>query len=777
MIRLEEGVFRIETEHTGMYIAPRGPLAEQLHYGRKIHPSVQVLRQPLAVPYGTDVIYDKDFDPSLSLLHLGLELSPTEKGDFRRGALALSLGNGSPVCDLRYTGAEILPCPPAASGLPSARETGQCLVLRFASAEGMTAELFYIPIEDCDAIVRQTRVTNHTGEPVTLHRVMGYQLDLPREDLLLTTLTGAWAREFEPSIAPLRKGIIEFGSVSGVSGHYCNPFFALSAPNTVEHTGEIYGFNLLYSGSYAASVEVDSFGFTRVMEGIQPEGFYWTLQDGESFVTPQAVLTFSAAGRNGLRQNMHRFVTRHILPPAWRDQLRPILVNNWEATYFDFTPRKLQALASKAAELGAELFVLDDGWFGRRTDDTRGLGDFDPNPQKLPGGLGRLAADLSAKGLSFGIWAEPEMISEDSALYEAHPDWAVSAPGTAPSLGRNQLFLDLCRDDVRCYLIEQLNALLDSAPIRYVKWDMNRHHTDRFSPALPEQGRFAHTWTLGLYQVLEAVTAAHPDVLFEGCASGGNRFDLGILFYMPQIWLSDDTDAWERFKIQTWASLGYPMSVMGCHVSAAPNHQTLRFTPLDTRFDVAAFGLLGYEMDLTALNPAQKKSIKAQIEFYKLHRELFQRGEFYCLDVPEPDKGGAWMVVSADRCKAAVLEMTGLLRPNAPLPALRLTGLDERFTYQVSLRPQSVELDSFRTLLNHLLPVKLKADGTLVHLAGSIYQLPCEQLEFSAAGDLLMYVGLRPPQRFCGAGYADGVRPMPDFSARIWLLKAQQLQE
>ena len=775
MIFEKSGVFCIETEDTGMYIAPRGPLAEQLHYGRKIEPSAEALRQPLTVAYGTDVIYDKAFDPALSLLHLGLEVSPTEKGDFRRGALALTLANGSPVCDLRFSGGEVLPAPPEVPGLPAARDAGQCLVLRFESGEGMAAELFYIPLDDCDVIVRQTRLTNRTGGPVTLRRVMSYQLDLPRQDLALTTLTGAWAREFEPCTAPVRRGVTEFGSVSGASGHYCNPFFALSAPDANEHTGEIYGFNLLYSGSHAASVEADSYGFTRVMAGIQPEGFSWTLEDGESFVTPQAALTFSAGGRNGLRHNMHRFVRRHILPPRWKDAPRPVLVNNWEATYFDFTPRKLRALAARAASLGAELFVLDDGWFGRRTDDTKGLGDFDPNPKKLPRGLEGLAQDLAEKGLAFGLWVEPEMVNENSALYEAHPDWAVAAPGVAPSRSRNQLVLDLCRAEVRDYLIGQLNALLDSAPIRYIKWDMNRHHTDRFSPALGEQGRFAHAWTLGLYQVLEAVTSAHPDVLFEGCASGGNRFDLGMLYYMPQIWLSDDTDAWERCKMQTWASLGYPPGVMGCHVSAAPNHQTLRFTPLDSRFDVAAFGLLGYEMDLTALNAAQEKSVKAQIEFYKAHRELFQRGRFYCLAAPEAERGGAWMVVSEDRREAAVLEMTGLVRPNAPMPVLRLAGLDEALIYQVSVRPQSVELDSFRTLLGHVLPVKPKADGVLVHLAGQVYQLPCETVDFVAAGSLLMHAGLRLPQRFCGTGYTEGVRPMPDFSARIWLREAREV--
>ncbi len=456
MIRQENGVFCVETRNTGYYIAPRGPLAEQLHYGRKIRPSAEVLRQPVAVAYGTDVIYDKETDPNLSLLHLGLELSPTEKGDFRRGALNLTLGNGSRVCDLRFAGAEILPqppetpglptaresgeclvlrfesgegvlagngsrvCdlrfagaeilpqPPETPGLPTARESGECLVLRFESGEGVLAELCYIPFEDCDVILRQLRLTNRTDGPVTLHRAMSYQLDLPRQDLLLTTLNGAWAREFEPSTTPVRPGLTSFGSVSGTSSHYCNPFFALSAPDTGEHTGEIYGFNLIYSGSHGASVEMDCYGFTRVMAGIQEEGFGWTLQPGECFVTPQAVLTFSGEGRNGLRYNMHRFVTEHILPPRWREEPRPVLVNNWEATYFDFTPRKLKALAAKAAGLGAELFVLDDGWFGRRTDDTRGLGDFDPN-QRPPGWarscLCWTTAGLAAARTTPGVWA------------------------------------------------------------------------------------------------------------------------------------------------------------------------------------------------------------------------------------------------------------------------------------------------------------------------------------------------------------------------------------
>lgn len=718
------------------------------------------------------LIYDSALDPHLSLLHLGLELSPTEKGDFRLGALALTQSDGSPVCDLRFIGGEVLPQLPAPQGLPAVRSDAPALALHFADARGVAATLFYLPLEDCDVVVRQMVLENHTGGAITLHRAMSFQLDLPRQDLVVTTLTGAWAREFAPQCRPVGRGRLTFGSTSGTSSHFCNPFFLVGDPDATETRGEIYGFNLLYSGSHCGSVEGDSYGMTRVMSGIQPEGFQWTLAPGERFATPQAVLTYSDRGRNGIRENFHRFVRRYILPPQWQNAPRPVLVNNWEATYFDFTPSKLQALGKKAAQLGAELFVLDDGWFGRRTDDTRGLGDFTVNPKKLPKGLHGLAAELQHQGLAFGLWVEPEMVSRDSALYEAHPDWVVADPAVSPSLSRHQLVLDLCRTEVQDYLIDALDCLLSQAPIAYVKWDMNRHHTDRFSPVLPEQGRFAHAWMLGFYRVLDTVTGRHPDVLFEGCASGGNRFDLGILRYMPQIWLSDDTDAWERFKMQTWASLAYPQGVMGCHVTTVPNHQTLRSTPLETRFAVACFGLFGYELDLTALTPAQSKAVSAQVAFYKAHRALFQQGQLYCIRTPDAKTGGGWIVVSEDRRQAAVLELRGLLEPNSAQPPLRLIGLDPNLTYSVTLRPQALELGYIRSLVNQVSPLRVNPDGLLVHLAQSLYHFPGQAFTIQARGDLLLHAGLRLPPHFSGAGYSEEVQMMPDFSARLWMIDA-----
>lgn len=762
MIRSERGVWCIETERTGYYIARRGDLAEQLHYGRKIRPDAGPLREKLASSYCTDAIYDETWDAGVSLHHVGLELSPVEKGDFRRPALEITMPDGSRVSDWKLREEKVLPASPEADGLPQAYGGGECLALCFENEWGVRVEALYTPYDECDVIVRRYRILNGSGAPITIRRAMSYQLDLPRSGFLLTTLTGAWAREFEPKTQPLAAGAAAFGSTTGASSHYCNPLFLLSEKNADENAGEVYAFNLIYSGSHQEWVETDSFGRTRVEAGIQPEGFAWTLAPGEVFDTPEAVLAFSGEGKNGASRSMHRFVRAHVSPRRWSSAERPVLVNNWEATYFGFTEEKLLQLAHTAAGLGAELFVLDDGWFGRRTSDLRGLGDFDVNPDKLPSGLDGLAAGIEREGLRFGLWVEPEMVNEDSALYEAHPDWAVQPPKGQPCRSRHQLVLDLCRTQVQDYLIEQLDNVLSSAPISYVKWDMNRHHTDRFSSALEEQGHFAHAWMLGFYRVLGEVTRRHPDILFEGCASGGNRFDLGVLCFFPQIWLSDDTDAWERARIQSGASLGYPQSTMGCHVSAVPNHQTLRVTPLESRFDVAVFGAFGYEMDLTAVTPGAAACIAAQIAWFKEHRVLFQQGQMYRLVSPFETDECAWMVVSEDRTQAAVLEMISLVHPNSAQPPLRLTGLDPDRTYEISVRPQFLETERFGSMVRQAFP-ELEQVPEL---------FPCEQGTMTASGSLLMYAGIRRRQRFGGFGIAPDVRIMPDFSARIYLLKA-----
>ncbi len=673
MIRLDGDLICLETDHTGYYMARRGALLETLHYGTKIQPDVPALREKTGAGYGTDVVV-AGAEPD-SLLHLCLELTPDGWGDFRMGMVSARFADGSTVCDWAFCGAEQReePLPPA--GLPAAWGGAETLVSTFTTTKGLEAQLIYTLYPACDVITRRLRLRNTGDAPVTILRCLSSQLDLPRREYTLTTFTGAWARERRPQAAPLTEGVREFGSRTGNSSHYCNPFFQLAEPGAGENSGRVYGFNLIYSGSHLERVETGPYGKTRVLSGIQPEHFSWTLAPGEMLDTPEAVLTFSRQGTGGVSRNLHRFVRRHIVRGPWADRPRPVLLNNWEATYFDFNEGKLLRLAREAKKLGIELFVLDDGWFGKRDSDTCSLGDYTVNSKKLPGGLAGLGRKLNDLGLAFGLWVEPEMVSPDSELYRSHPDWAVQTPGISPALSRHQLVLDLCRPEVQDYLIGQLNALLDSAPIRYIKWDMNRHMTDCYSPVLAEQGRFSLCWMQGLYRVLEQVTGSHPEVLFESCASGGNRFDLGMLCYMPQIWTSDDTDAWERMKIQSGTSGGYPQSVMGCHVAASPNHQTLRTSQLEARFDVAAFGILGYELDVTRLSPAEKSVVAAQIAFYKQHRKLFQFGQLYRLASPfVPAAGGescAWMVVSDDKTEALVLDAGGRIEPNSETPGFR----------------------------------------------------------------------------------------------------------
>lgn len=505
------------------------------------------------------------------------------------------------------------------------------------------------------------------------------------------------------------------------------------------------------------------------MAGIQDDGFSWTLDPGQSFESPEAMLTFSKAGKNGMSQNCHNFVKHHIVSKNWASKERPILLNNWEATYFDFNQRKLLKLAKEAKNVGIELFVLDDGWFGQRNSDTEGLGDYDVNLKKLPSGLARLAKQINKIGLVFGIWIEPEMISVKSKLYQEHPDWAVSAPGIEPSLGRHQLVLDLCRPEVQDYIIEQINQLLSSANISYVKWDMNRHLSDIFSPSLSNQGQFYHSWVKGLYRILRDCMAKHPDILFEGCSNGGNRFDLGMLCYFPQIWTSDNTDVYERMKIQTGTSYGYPQSTMSCHVSDVPNHQTLRNSPLESRFDVASFGILGYELDVTKLPSADKKILQAQIAYYKEHRKLLQFGLFYRLLSPfKMAEQTRWLVVAEDKSQAVLMDAIRRSQPNQESLPVRLSYLEADYLYDICNRQEQLDIRQFGSLMNAALPVKVNHQGLAVHVIADHYKMTLEKENYQAYGDLLAHAGIRLNQAFTATGFSDKTRLMPDYGARLY---------
>jgi len=460
---------------------------------------------------------------------------------------------------------------------------------------------------------------------------------------------------------------------------------ALLAKDATEDYGEVYGFSLVYSGSFLAQAEVDQYGIARVGIGLQPFNFQWLLEPGESFQAPEAVLVRSSQGLGGLSRTYHRLYRTRLCRGEFRDRKRPILINNWEATYFNFNADKIKEIAYAGKELGLELFVLDDGWFGKRDNDDSSLGDWVEDRRKLPEGLGKLGKDITAMGMEFGLWFEPEMVSPESDLYRKHPDWCLHVPGHKRSLARQQLVLDLSRKDVCDYIVESVSSVLSSAPITYVKWDMNRNMTEIGSALLPpeRQRETGHRYILGLYDVMERIVSSFPHILFESCSGGGGRFDPGMLYYMPQTWTSDDTDAVERLKIQYGTSIVYPASSMGAHVSAVPNHQVHRSTPLETRGHVAMSGNFGYELDLTKLSEEEREDIRKQVTEYKELRMLIQYGDFYRLLSPFEGNETAWMFVSDDKKEAFATYFRVLAEPNPPLRRLRLKGLDPVKSYRL----------------------------------------------------------------------------------------------
>jgi alpha-galactosidase len=518
-------------------------------------------------------------------------------------------------------------------------------------------------------------------------------------------------------------------------------------------------------------VELSNQQLVRVQMGINPYCFEWTLVQGERFETPESVMTFSSRGFNGLSSHFHDFVNSHIVRGDWKDRERPVLINNWEAHFFKFNEGRLLRLARRARKLGIELFVLDDGWFGNRNDDTKGLGDYYINQKKLPHGLKHFAGKIRKTGMAFGLWFEPEMVNKDSNLFRAHPEYAVITPGKEPALGRNQLVLDLCNPEVRDYIVSSVSKILDEAEISYVKWDMNRHISDAFSPLLANQGEFFHRYILGLYDVLERIFRPRPHILLESCSSGGNRFDLGMLCYSPQVWASDDTDPVERLKIQGGLSCLYPLSAMGAHVSEAPHQQTLRQTPINTRFNVSAFGCLGYEMDLKYLTWAEKKEISAQIAFYKAHRKTLQYGRFYRFSSQKANKAH-WQVTARDGSEA----VTGFFQTQAGASEgfdfLPLTGFDPCSRYSVNTRPQSLFIRQFGGLIKHILPVALNPDGFILRTVGKFYRLTDCVESYECRGDLLN-AGLKLSNQFIGSYYNSKTRLLVDFGSNLYVITKQ----
>lgn len=682
-------------------------------------------------------------DRRISLDTLPQEYPQFGTSDFRQPAFQVEWPDGTRLAEFKYAGHRVEKGKPKPAGLPAVYaepgDEAETLVLELVDESGLRAELSYTVFADANAVMRSARLVNGTSLPVKLLRAMSASVDFHDDGYEWLCLHGAWARERHMGRRPIGPGGTRIESRRGASGHQLNPFAALLRPGTDEDKGDVYGFSLVYSGNFLIEAEVDQFRTTRVTAGINPFEFRWLLMPGESFQTPEAVLVYSGEGLGGLSRTYHRLYRTRLARGVYRDLERPVLVNNWEATYFNFDAEKLEAIAKAGAELGIELFVLDDGWFGRRESDNSSLGDWKVNRNKLPAGLDDLAGRINRLGLKFGLWFEPEMVSPDSDLYRAHPDWCLHVPGRRRTEGRSQLVLDLSRADVREYLFRTLSDVFASAPIAYVKWDMNRNMTEVASALLPpeRQGETAHRYMLGVYELLERLTTAFPDILFESCSGGGGRFDPGMLYYMPQTWTSDNTDAVERLKIQYGTSIVYPASAMGAHVSAVPNHQVDRTTSLEMRGLVAMSGNFGYELDLTKFSGEERTMVKRQVALYKELRGLIQQGDMYRLKSPFDGNETAWMFVSGDKREAAVFHFRVLAVPNAPLSRLALRGLDPALDYAIervtTAKGQPAEEggsdDRARTIPigvmagDLLMQAGLPADGFKGDFSGVLYRL------------------------------------------------------
>lgn len=680
-------------------------------YNQEISYIIKILDndQPGQLYYGKRLTHREDFshlfeyamrdmsphafegNSTFSLENIKQEYPTFGCGDMRFPAYEIERENGSHVVEFVYKEHKIYNGKPKLEGLPAtyveSDDEAQTLELVLEDTSINTRiVLLYTIYEAFPVIARSVRFECDSDEKITLLSAMSACVDLPDKDYEMIDLAGVWARERYVRRHKLDYGIQSIYSMRGCSSYQFNPFLALARENADEFQGQVYGFSLVYSGNFLAQTEVDNYDTARVLMGIHPNGFKWTLGKGESFQTPEMVMVYSEAGLNGMSQTFHKLYRTRLARGTWRDKVRPILINSWEAFYFDFDAPKLLGLADAAADLGMELFVLDDGWFGKRDDSTSSLGDWYPNEEKLKGTLKELAEKINAKGLKFGLWIEPEMTNKDSDLYRAHPDWLLAEQGKRICHSRTQYVLDFSKKEVREYIGDMLENLLAEVPVSYIKWDMNRTFSEVFSNGNDReyQGKVCHKYILGVYELYERLTSRFPHVLFESCASGGARFDPGMLYYAPQGWTSDDTDAIERLKIQYGTSMVYPVSCMGSHVSASPNHQTNRVTPLETRADVAYFGTFGYELDLLKLGEEDKAEIRRQIAFMKEKRDLIQKGTFYRLKSPFEGNETAWMIVSEDQKKALVGYYRVMQPVNVGFKRLKLKGLKEDTCYKVS---------------------------------------------------------------------------------------------
>lgn len=628
-------------------------------------------------------VCDSEENGVYSLETLPLEYPFYGTSDLREPAAVVELASGSRVVEPRFNSYKIYSGKPAIDGLPAVYTEQECEaqtleILLSDKNAGVDVLLYYTVFEDFDAICRSTKIVNVSDEHMFIEKISSVSMDFCGDDYKYMHLYGTHAKEKQVEICDVHKGKQGFDSKRGMSSHCENPFMAVMEKTAGENHGNVYGYSLVYSGNHFFGIDSENYEFMRVQAGINSFNFRWKLDKGESFSSPEAVLVYSKNGLGDMSRTYHKLYRTRLCRGSWRDRVRPILINSWEAAYFNFNEESIINYAKKGAELGLELLVLDDGWFGKRDDDTTSLGDWFVDKKKLPNGLGHLADEVNKLGLKFGLWFEPEMISEESELFKAHPDWRIAVPGRRPHPGRTQYVLDLARDEVCDYVIEAVSNVLESANIEYVKWDMNRSISDAYSASLPfdRQGEVMHRYMLGLYRILETITGRFPNILFESCASGGGRYDPGMLYYMPQTWTSDNSNPLHRIHIQYGNSMVYPSLSMGAHVS----EEGKRY-PLDFGAAVAMAGRFGYERDITKLNDEETETVKEQVKLYKEIREIVAFGEHYRLTEDDFQNYAAWMYVSEDKANAVVTFVSKTVEPNESRKRVLLKGLDEKAVY------------------------------------------------------------------------------------------------
>ncbi|MGE9890999.1 alpha-galactosidase [Lachnospiraceae bacterium SGI.054] len=685
----KDRTFTLQTKNTTYQMqVDRYGFLLHLYYGKKTDTCMDYLLTYYDRGFSGNP-YDAGEDRTYSMDTLPQEFPCYGNGDFRSTAFAVENADGSMSCDLRYKSYVILDGKYNLEGLPAvyaSEEEAQTLeILMEDPVTGVKVVLLYGVLPAQDIITRSVSVKNESSGKIYLNKIESASLDFLYGDYELLTFYGRHAMERNVQRVPVMHGTQKIGSVRGTSSHQYNPMMILAEKETTEEKGNCYAMSFVYSGCFQGEVLKDQLNQTRMMLGLQEEAFRYPLETGEMFQAPEVILSYSSEGMNRLSQNLHHCIRQHICRGKYKEEIRPILINSWEAAYFDFTGDTIYELAKAAKEVNIDMLVMDDGWFGKRDDDNSGLGDWFVNEKKLDGTLGNLIKKINDLGVKFGIWIEPEMVSEDSDLYRKHPDWALAVPGRNPVRSRNQLVLDFSRKEVVDEIYDQICKVLDQGNIEYVKWDMNRSLMDVYSSVTKDQGRVLHDYVLGLYDFLERLVQRYPSLLIEGCSGGGGRFDAGMMYYTPQIWCSDNTDAIDRLRIQYGTSFGYPVSVVGSHVSAVPNHQTGRKTPLHTRGVVAMSGTFGYELNLMKLSEEEKQEIREQIAEYKSYAPIIQNGLYYRLSNPTTEEICAWEFVHTDekeQSKVLLNIVMQVIHGNMTVNYVKLQGLEETAVYR-----------------------------------------------------------------------------------------------